>query len=351
MAKIQDIFDKNLDSVLSEGANPDLSLERDPATAEIKPLLDLAVACRSALEVDVPEETLLEVKARVMAKARELKGARQPVQRVWNHSRFVLRPVALAAGLLALSTGTAFAANAAGPDSILYPVKQKLEDARGAIASQPLDRAAVATGNAGKRLDEIQGMVDKGQPAYVSDLLSRYDSQIADAQRLTDDAAGNGEDVSAVTGMISATLARHDAILSDIKDKVPDDVRAAIEEEEARSGSMSGDGGAGPGTDDGQQMMTPGGATAPAGDESAHDGENSSNAHGGDMPSQEGPSEPSQPPASGSGSQGGMEQSRQQYEPPAQPQPENPSPEQSMSRGGNNSSEGQMGLASHTSAH
>jgi len=219
-AKFEEILDGCLQTVLA-GDSVDACCRRYPqAAAKLRPLLDLALKTKAALTIDVPAAAKAVGWEKIMAAAAEARLL-QPAPRR-GRLRLLLKPALVAAAVLAALTGTALAATAAGPDSILYPLKQGLEDARVAIAAQTLDQAAVEVDRAGKRLDELKSMIDEGKPQYVTDLLARYDAHMNKAEILVEKAAAAGEDTSYVTSLMDATRARHDAILKDISERVPE---------------------------------------------------------------------------------------------------------------------------------
>ncbi|MCL6106572.1 MAG: DUF5667 domain-containing protein [Actinobacteria bacterium] len=309
MKEIVDILDQKLKEIAG-GVSPEAAAAMEPAEvkAEIMPLLELASSVGGALKAGLPANPPAAVRESMMTKAQarmQAEGRRYRRRRTVR--RLLWRPAAVAGILLVASAGTALAANAAGPDSFLYPLKQDLEQVRGLIAYQPLDRAAVEVGDAGKRLDEIQSMVNKNEPGYVTSLLKNYDSEMADAQRLVDQAARQGANTSAVMNMIKITRARHDALLQEIAGKVPARVRAVIENEMGHQPGNNGRGnspvqGAAPGTGmPGQTAPAP----APGGMGGGSNG-SAAGAGSGAMPVHGSGSGGSQTPAPSRGSQMGQ---------------------------------------------
>ncbi len=232
-----ELLDRGLEDLTGSGASCKSSHGNGKAAAELELLLELAAACRRSFKIEASPARRAAVRSRVMAAAQA--RLRAPVNKR-QLRRFLLRPAIAAAAILALSGATALAANSAGPDNILYPLKQKLEDARSFIAFGKTGRAAVAAGDAGKRLDEIKAMVAKGKPQYVSELLANYDRQIGEAQSLAAAAGREGDDVTAVIGMIDATRARHDALMKEIFNMVPANIQAVIRHEEGGAGPAGG---------------------------------------------------------------------------------------------------------------
>jgi hypothetical protein len=264
-AKFEEILDVCLQAVLT-GDSVDTCCQRYPqAAAKLRPLLDLALKTKVALTIDVPAAAKAMGWEKIMAATAEARLLQPVPRRV--RLRLLLKPALVAAAALAALTGTALAATAAGPDSILYPLKQELEDARVAIAAQTLDQAAAEVDRAGKRLDELKSMIDQGKPQYTPDLLARYNAHMNKAEILVEKAAAEGEDTSNVTSMMDATRARHDAILEDISDRVPEVIMP--ERTHRQSAPVSG-------SDDRQQGQgrEGDGSVAPAGDFGAEDSKN-----------------------------------------------------------------------------
>ncbi len=337
MKEIIDILDQKLEAIAG-GVSPEAAAAMEPAEvkAEIMPLLELASSVGDALKAGLPANPPAAARESMMTKAqaRMQAGGRRYRRRAVR--RLLWRPAAVAGVLLVASAGTALAANAAGPDSFLYPLKKDLEQVRGLIAYQPLDRAAVEVGDAGKRLDEIQAMVNKNEPGYVASLLKNYDSEMADAQRLVDQAARQGANTSAVMNMIKITRARHDALLQEIAGKVPARVRAVIENEMGHQPGNNGRGnspvqGAASGTGmPGQTAPAP--ATGGMGGGSNGSAAGNGGAGSGSMPVHGSGSGGSQTPAPSNGSQ--MEQGSGGSPTPSA----NPSGSQGMENGSSPSS-------------
>ncbi len=339
MKEIVDILDQKLKEVAS-GASPEAAAAAEPAEvkAEIMPLLELASSVGDALKAGLPANPPAAARESMMTKAQaQMQAEGKRYRRRRTVRRLLWRPAAVAGVLLVASAGTALAANAAGPDSVLYPLKKDLEQVRGLFAYQPLDHAAVEVGDAGKRLDEIQAMVNKDEPGYVTSLLKNYDSEMADAQRLVNQAARQGANTASVKNMIKITRARHDALLQEIAGKVPARVRAMIENEMGHQPGNNGQGnspvqGATPGTGmPGQTAPAP----APGGMGGGSNGSAAGNggARSGSMPVQ-GSGSGSQTPAPSPSRGSQMRQSP--GGPPAQSQ--NPSGSQGMEHGSSTSS-------------
>ncbi|MBK5226043.1 MAG: hypothetical protein JJD96_05665 [Thermoleophilia bacterium] len=178
--------------------------------AELRPLLQLALSGREALQAEVPTAAREKTRGKLVAQARSLSMQRRS-------SLALLRPLVLAAGLFVLLfAGTAVASSEAGPDSRLYPLKQRLELAHTTLAMQNLDQARAENSHANARLDELQKMLDNNRQEYVSDLLACYDKSISDATAHARSAAADGEDTAEIDALIQSTRLRHEEMLRKI---------------------------------------------------------------------------------------------------------------------------------------
>lgn len=213
-SRLQTAFDRELVRLLDGKAGLEECCAANPELAEeLRPLLQLALSGREALLAEVPTASREETREKLLAQARSLS-----MQRRYGSSRLaLLRPLALAAGLsVLLFAGTAVASSGAGPDSRLYPVKQRLESAHTTLAMQNLDQAQVENSHANTRLDELQKMLDNNRQEYVPDLLARYDKNISDAAAHARSAAADGEDTAEIDALIQSTRLRHEEILRKI---------------------------------------------------------------------------------------------------------------------------------------
>lgn len=301
--RIPDILDECIEAVLREGVDVDAACARYPGhEAELRPLVELALDSRAALEVEVSAEALERTRARVMAGVGDIARRRQLEQDTVaiRPKRRLLRfkPVAwVSLALMLLIGGTALAAAGAGPDSFLYPLKQRMEEARTGLAWKKLDKAKTEVGYANRRLDEVSAMMDRDKPELVPDLLYRYDLHMEKAMRYADEAAADGEDASEVYAMIDDTRERHDRMLDDIFDRLPEDVRERVfgNDEGGRDsdddGIEDGDDGpasGGPGSDDSESgddgHVPPSGGEPGGQDDDGYDDDGYEGGPGGSVP-------------------------------------------------------------------
>lgn len=191
---------------------------------EVKELLELAVGSHEALAVKVRDEAMRTTRTILIEEGKKIAHTRRRMWRFFSGKPLrglVLRPAAIAAVLVLLFAGTAIASSAARPDSFLYPIKQRLEDARTFFTVGSLNKAGVEVSHAGSRLDEIYEMVDAGKLEYVPQLLADYDEHINSARALAEKAAAEGKHVEEILAQINAVQMRHAATILEIGERLP----------------------------------------------------------------------------------------------------------------------------------
>ncbi len=213
-SRLQAALDRELSRLLDGKADLEVCCAvNQELAAELRQLLLLALSGREALQAEVPTAARERTREKLLAEARSLS-----MQRRSRSSRLaMLRPMALATGLsVLLFAGTAVAASGAGPDSRLYPLKQRLELARTTLAIQNIDQARVENSHANARLDELQKMLDNNRREYIPDLLAGYDKSISGATAHARSAAADGEDTSEIDALIQSSRQRHEEMLRKI---------------------------------------------------------------------------------------------------------------------------------------
>lgn len=133
------------------------------------------------------ENYLMQVRSLKPRPVQIKKAVRRGERRSW-----VLRLASIVAVLaLALGSigGTVYAAQASGPDDLLYGVKTLTEDIQVSLESDPQDRLDLYTQFASRRLTEIQAQVDAGEaiPEKALALLEKH------TQKMLEEAAKMSE--------------------------------------------------------------------------------------------------------------------------------------------------------------
>jgi hypothetical protein len=120
------------------------------------------------------------------------------------------------------------AATDAEPDSIFYPVKRAMEEAKTLMTVGALEKAELETRHARARLNEISDMLKAGKPGYVTGLLDTHDRHIDAARRHIAEAAEEGADIMDAEAMLAAVENRHDIMLVKYAEESPKEVLAAV---------------------------------------------------------------------------------------------------------------------------
>ena len=147
---------------------------------------------------DVPERGLQAShsgRENYLAQVRTMKPrpvqAKKPVQQGRRRSWALRLASVIAVLALALGSigGTVYAAQASGPDDLLYGVKTLTEDIQVSLESDPQDRLDLYTQFASRRLSEIQAQIDAGEEVSEKALalLEKH------TQRMLQEAAKMGE--------------------------------------------------------------------------------------------------------------------------------------------------------------
>jgi len=117
--------------------------------------------------------------------------AKRPVQKGRRRSWALRMASVIAVLALALGSmgGTVYAAQASGPDDLLYGVKTLTEDIQVSLESDPQDRLDLYTQFASRRLTEIQAQIDAGEEVSEKALalLEKH------TQKMLEEAAKMGE--------------------------------------------------------------------------------------------------------------------------------------------------------------
>ncbi len=127
------------------------------------------------------------LKPRPLSQAQPNRKTPAAGRRSWA-SRLAVMAAVLLTALSGLG-GTVYAAQAALPDDLLYPVKTLTEDIQVSLESDPQDRLDLYASFASRRLQEIQAQVEAGQEVSQKalDLLEKH------TQKMLEQAAQIGE--------------------------------------------------------------------------------------------------------------------------------------------------------------
>lgn len=80
-----------------------------------------------------------------------------------------------------------------------------------------------------KRLAEAKALVEKGKPEFAERAIGRYQEQLNRALTKAEEAKTKGLDTDEVLTRVSEATLKHEAVLADIYEKVPEQAKPAIE--------------------------------------------------------------------------------------------------------------------------
>ncbi len=146
---------------------------------------------------------------------------------------FALASVLLAFLMLTSSVGVALASEQALPGDLLYGVKRGLEEARIALAADPIALVELLGSYADRRLSEIEALAAAGRQEDLPDAVTDYGKAI---DRLSGAGAALPPESKAMTeAEIDTQLARHLAVLERVQQQVPPQAQEALARVIARS--------------------------------------------------------------------------------------------------------------------
>ncbi len=173
--KFEDILNASLDR-LAKGEDPDNIARAYPSfAARLKPLLMTAriVSRNMAVEPEASFKTkaLGQFRSAVIEGQREAPKKRFHFSWRWRTSWVTTACVGLAVILAAGTTG--FAAAGSMPDEPLYPVKIATEQIQTAVTPSTIGKAKLQARLAGRRIDELDYIIDKDRPEVAEELSER----------------------------------------------------------------------------------------------------------------------------------------------------------------------------------
>ena len=173
-----------LERLLVKGETIEQCLQGYPEqAANLKPLLQTALATREAVAIQPPAE--FKAKARY-----QFRSALQEVASPRRHPFLSWLPrwatvVAIVLGVLMMGGGTIAAAGYSMPDNLLYPVKLATEQVQLTLTPSDIGKAKLCAKFADRRVAEIIYIANKGDAQQVEVITQRLDERLVMLARLT----------------------------------------------------------------------------------------------------------------------------------------------------------------------
>jgi len=225
-----------LDGQLPAGATVDGSFDgsvRGSGRAEVQALVGVATALRSLEPVEPRPEHVTALRERLMEEAESLFSPDMQKLRVPPRQKGAReRKLVAAAAAVLLIGGTASVATAAQdalPGQALYPIKRSIERAQTEIASSPAGKGRTLLGQAGDRLAEVSGLLDRSpvSDTEISGTLTDFRTEARDGAALllgSFRSSGDRSSVSTVRFFAARSLQRLEAMAH----QAPDSSRPAF---------------------------------------------------------------------------------------------------------------------------
>ncbi|MCS6845853.1 MAG: DUF5667 domain-containing protein [Caldilineales bacterium] len=228
MTRFEDVLDRCVAAMQSEGASVEDCLARYPAYRdELEPLLRLAVRLRRAQALTAPPE--FHQAAAVRMRNLIASASPHPVRRVqpqatkpghgvpWLRRSPALVTAAIVIVVVLLVTGgTTYASYAALPGTPLYPVKTTIERVQLALQDDWAEQAELHLRFAERRLQEAAQLAERGRQPDASLPLGGYVEQVTALLQLVEDPALPVEARAALAQQVVQSLAEHEAWLAEM---------------------------------------------------------------------------------------------------------------------------------------
>jgi len=128
-------------------------------------------------------------------------------------------------------TGTAVWSDPAvvGPDHPDYIANVIEEALRIGAVQDPAEKILLLQQMLERRIDEIEAMAAESKPGYIPGLVRAYEAILKNIEHTTEQAIGEGRDVSQALEAVEMATKKHTEVLTDLLKKIPDQAKSAIE--------------------------------------------------------------------------------------------------------------------------
>lgn len=145
-----------------------------------------------------------------------------------RYKKGVASIVILALLALAGTGGVVVASDQAAPGDALFAVDQAAERARLALTTSSEARARIHTELAQERVEEVIRLAEQEREQNMVRALQMYQEHFQNAQRNAQEAQEQGNDVDDVLAILAENAARHQEVLAEVYERVPDQAKDAI---------------------------------------------------------------------------------------------------------------------------
>jgi len=182
--EFDNVLDECLERLLVKGETIEQCLQSYPEqVANLKPLLQTALAARQAVAIQPPAEFKAKARYQFHSALQEWASRRRSPFLSWFPRWATVVTIVL--GVLMMGGGTVAAASYSMPDSFLYPVKLATEQVQLALTPSDIGKARLCAKLADRRVAEIIYIANKGDAQQVEAITQRLDERLVMLARLT----------------------------------------------------------------------------------------------------------------------------------------------------------------------
>ena len=182
--EFDNILDECLERLLVKGETIEQCLQSYPEqAANLKPLLQTALATREAVAIQPPAEFKARARYQFRSALQEVASPRRHPFLGWLPRWATV--VAIVLAVLLVGGGIIAAAGYSMPDNLLYPVKLATEQVQLTLTPSDIGKAKLCAKFADRRVAEIIYMANKGDAQQVEVITQRLDERLVMLARLT----------------------------------------------------------------------------------------------------------------------------------------------------------------------
>jgi hypothetical protein len=233
--EFEHILDECIDRLL-RGESLEQCLQRYPEqAAQLEPLLRVVLATQKASSVEPRAEfkagARYQIHSILYAEKQKPKTKRLPLLGWVPRWAVIVASVVLV--ILVAGGGTVAAASDSLPGETLYPVKLATERVQLAFTFSDVGKAKLHAKFAGRRVEEMARIVERGDLERVEGLLSRFNAHLRNiegwAAKVKQGEPGDEAQVTELRELLWRNAARDAAILRMAERRAPERARSVIE--------------------------------------------------------------------------------------------------------------------------
>ena len=233
--RFENILSECIDRML-QGESVEQCLARCPEQArELEPLLRTAVAAREASTVEPRPEFKAQVRYQIQSRlsARGRKTSQKGMPVLGWVPRWAVVVALMFLVILLAGSSTVAASSDSVPGDTLYSVKTTTERVRLFVAFSDIAKAKLQAEFAGRRVEEMARMAQRGDVETLESLRTRFNEYLANIEELATRIIGadpeNTAKIAELKEILYRNMARDDALLQAAYTKVPLRMRTTIQ--------------------------------------------------------------------------------------------------------------------------